>query len=74
MAGMMAARISLIARVPANTANRYGDSTEETATLEQEERIRRLVGQGVSERFAREEVLVSTHESTDTSGREVGWT
>ena len=58
----------------ANTADRYGDSTEETATLEQEERIRRLVGQGMSERFAREEVLVSIHEPTDTPGREVGWT
>jgi hypothetical protein len=41
----------------ADTANRYGDSTEAAGTLEQEARIRRLVEQGMAEKWARREVL-----------------
>jgi putative DNA primase/helicase len=45
----------------ADTANRYGDFSEEASTLEQEERIRRLVGQGMSETWARRTVLADSH-------------
>jgi len=41
----------------ADTANRYGDFSEEAITPEQAERIRRLVEEGMSEKLAREEVL-----------------
>ena len=41
----------------ADTANRYGDPTEVAGTPEQEARIRRLVEQGMAEKWARREVL-----------------
>jgi hypothetical protein len=41
----------------ADTADRYGDPTEVAGTPEQEARIRRLVEQGVAEKWARREVL-----------------
>ena len=41
----------------ADTANRYGDTTEVAGTPEQEARIRRLVEQGMAEKWARREVL-----------------
>ncbi len=45
----------------ANTAIRYGDSTETDMTPEQEERVRRLVRQGTSEKWARKTILASDH-------------
>jgi hypothetical protein len=45
----------------ADTAIRNGDSTEEDVTPEQEERVRRLVQQGMSEKWARRTVLASDH-------------
>jgi hypothetical protein len=45
----------------ADIANRYGDFSEEVGTPEQEERIRRLVGQGMSETWARRTVLADSH-------------
>jgi hypothetical protein len=41
----------------ADTANRYGDPTQAAGTPEQEARIRRLVEQGMAEKWARREVL-----------------
>jgi hypothetical protein len=45
----------------ADTANRYGDFSGEACTPEQAERIRRLVEQGMSETWARREVLADGH-------------
>jgi hypothetical protein len=45
----------------ADTANRYGDFSEEPSTPEQAQRIRRLVGQGMSETWARRTVLADNH-------------
>jgi hypothetical protein len=43
------------------SGNRYGDFSEESSTPEQEERIRRLVKEGMSETWARRTVLVDSH-------------
>ena len=45
----------------ANTANRYGDFSEVACTPEQAERIRRLVEEGMSEKWARRTVLADAH-------------
>jgi hypothetical protein len=45
----------------ADTANRYGDFSGEVSTPEQAERIRRLVGEGMSETWARRTVLADGH-------------
>jgi NrS-1 polymerase HBD domain len=45
----------------ANTANRYGDFSEEASTPEQAHRIRRLVKEGMSETWARRTVLADGH-------------
>jgi hypothetical protein len=45
----------------ADTANTYGDFTKEAGTPEQAERIRRLVKEGMSERWARRTVLAHGH-------------
>jgi hypothetical protein len=45
----------------ADTANRYGDFSGEVSTPEQEERIRRLVKEGMSETWARRTVLADNH-------------
>jgi hypothetical protein len=45
----------------ADTANRFGDSAEGATTPEQVERVRRLVKQGMSEKWARKTVLASDH-------------
>jgi hypothetical protein len=45
----------------ADTAIRYGNSSEGNVTAEQEERMRRLVRQGTSEKWARRTVLASDH-------------
>jgi hypothetical protein len=45
----------------ANTANRSGDPADEATTTGQEERLRRLVRQGMSEKWARRTVLVDAH-------------
>jgi hypothetical protein len=44
-----------------NSGNRSGDFSEETCTKEQAERIRRLVGEGMSETWARRTVLADSH-------------
>ena len=43
------------------SGNRYGDFSEEPSTPEQEERIRRLVKEGMSETWARRTVLADSH-------------
>jgi hypothetical protein len=45
----------------ANTANRNGDFSEVASTLEQAERIRRLIKEGMSETWARRTVLADNH-------------
>jgi hypothetical protein len=45
----------------ADTADRYGDYAEEAMTPEQEERIRRLVEEGMSKTWARRTVLADGH-------------
>jgi hypothetical protein len=45
----------------ADTADKYGDAAGEAMTPEQEERIRRLLQQGVSEKWARRAVLAEDH-------------
>jgi hypothetical protein len=45
----------------ADTANRYGDFSEEASTPDQAERIRRLVEEGMSKTWARRTVLTSGH-------------
>jgi len=45
----------------ADTADRCGDFSEEACTPEQAERIRRLVKEGMSERWARRTVLADNH-------------
>jgi hypothetical protein len=45
----------------ADTANRYGDFSQAASTKEQEERIRRLVEEGMSETWARRTVLADSH-------------
>jgi hypothetical protein len=45
----------------ADTANRYENFTERNMAPEQEERFRRLVEQGTSEKWARKTVLASDH-------------
>jgi hypothetical protein len=45
----------------ADTAIRYGDFTEKYVTPEQEERVRRLVRQGMSEKWARRTVVAGDH-------------
>jgi len=47
--------------ITGDTANRYGDFSEEACTPEQTERIGRLVGQGMSETWARRTVLADSH-------------
>jgi hypothetical protein len=44
-----------------NSGNRSGDFSEETCTKEQAERIRGLVGEGMSETWARRTVLADSH-------------
>jgi hypothetical protein len=44
-----------------DTANRYGDFSDRACTPEQAARIRRLVGQGMSETWARRTVLAESH-------------
>jgi hypothetical protein len=44
-----------------DTGDRYGDFSEEVSTPEQEGRIRRLVGEGMSETWARRTVLADSH-------------
>jgi len=45
----------------ADTANRYGDFSEEASTPEQAKRIRRLIKEGMSETWARRTVLADNH-------------
>jgi hypothetical protein len=45
----------------ADTANRSGNPADEATTTKQEERVRRLVRQGMSEKWARKTVLASDH-------------
>jgi len=47
--------------ITADTAIRFGDPKEADITPEQEERVRRLVRQGMSEKWARKTVLASDH-------------
>jgi hypothetical protein len=58
---MAIALISIGKTASADTADRYGDYAEEAMTPEQEERIRRLVEEGMSKTWARRTVLADGH-------------